>query len=502
MRAHIQLSALAIATFLVMAALATDPAQLATDDSGATREAARTGPAGSVTWQPTDVRVSAAETLFPGPQRNLYEPHIAFDPVDPNTLVAFAIDLSAQNANAELYSTLRAYRSIDGGASWTDEGAMAYDAGGTLFGGGDPVVTPTPGGELLFASLADAPDDSVGGIWVHRSSDGGATWTLPVLAVAEEETVDGTCPSTDKEWITAAPDGTLYITYTEFLHACEPIVQDPVGAVALAGIERISVRLVTSHDGGATWSAPTTLWDAYALGSMPRVTPEGTLLVAFWSTTLEPAGLCPFATSAVTAKAGGRPFSTLVIGRSADAGSSWSFHQQPVCVPDLAFALKPAFMPGGNFLPALTVDPSTGGVFVAYPEYVPLEQRFTVRLITSQDDALSWSGPTTVTPGPLDARMPTLLAHDGALRLAYVVTSDADETGWLAYAESLDGGAAWSPPTALSSATWDLAPTPDLGDYIGLAVQDGRIAVIWTDARNGSPTEIWMRSGTINGGGA
>ena len=452
----------------------------------------------SVKWAPTDVGVSKAATLFRGEQKSLYEPAIAIDPTNPNNVLAFAIDLSVQNVNDRLWSVTRGYRSTNGGRTWVDKGPLDYtnsprDAAKT--DSGDPVVAFDSNGTAYYASLA-SPPGRPGGIYVHRSRNGGASWEKPSVAVSEIEDEDkDICTGTDKEWLSIDPrTGDLYLTYTLFTYSCSGL-GDPLGADTFTRLQTIDIFLTRSQDGGRSWSKPREIWHGYALGAIPRVGPDGTLYTAFWATVVSPPSACPTALGTATVKGGGRPFAAIVMGSSKDRGKTWTYHHESVCGPEPALLTKPGRFVGGFFLPALSVDPVDGNAYVVYPSYLPDEQRVSV-LLSRSTDGETWSEPVELTPGDMDALIPTVVARDGVVYVTYVQTTP-EEKGDTFFVQSNDSGATWTRPFRLSTESADLALDPEVGDYNTLDVSDGRIAAIWTDARKGTHGEIWARVGEL-----
>lgn len=472
---------------------------------------------GRTSWDGTDVRVSDPEALFAGPNKNIREPTVAIDPADPQRMIAFAIDLSTLNFDPNMYGTNRGFLSTDGGRTWSDRGPIPYLPGGTdVTYSGDPVALFGPGGVAYLASLASFPTGdggpSPGGIYVHRSFDGGETWGLPVLAVEDAYDPERDyCNGTDKEWLSADPrTGRLYLAYTLFEWDKCTSYGDPFDVAYYSGLSDLGIWLTTSDDQGGTWSAPRKLWRGYALGAFPQVTPDGTILIAFWSTVTLSGTVCPTAVGMVPARAGGSPFAAMVVARSTDGGGSWSYHQEPMCgvEPEL---LKPGAFVGGNLDPSLSVDASTGIAYVAWPAYSPVDQRFAVKAIASADSGGTWSAPVELREGEDHALMPFVEADAGVARLIYMTTTP-DAKGYLLgspgakgdtfLVESTDGGRTWSDPFRLSTASADYSGSgvdrvADVGDYIGMDVAGGRVAAIWTDARNGNPTEIRARVGTV-----
>ena len=155
-------------------------------------------------------------------------------------------------------------RSNDGGATWTpkvlvnDQPSMTY---GETLGG---IVQVAPDGTVL----ATWWNTDRNNIMFDRSSDGGRTWGTDIRVNANPGTARWTA-----QWViplpamAIAPDGTIYISWTD----------------SAAGNENI----VVSHsvDGGSTWSAPVRVNDdpGTARQWMPDVAidPDGRLHVAW-----------------------------------------------------------------------------------------------------------------------------------------------------------------------------------------------------------------------------
>lgn len=452
-------------------------------------------------WSGSDVRISDPSLTFPGPEKRFFEPTIAIDPLDADSIVSIVIDHSTQNYHYAIWSADRAYRSTDGGATWLDQGPMRPQD----WDGGDPVLLFAPDGTAYYSELATQrlnTTERIGGILVYRSFDGAATWEEPVIAVSRERVGDK-CPSPDKEWLSRDAKGVLYLTWTDFVFDCEVLVDDPVGIFGLMSYDHASIKLVRSYDDGLTWSEPELVHDGYALGAVPSIEPDGTLHVTYWGTSTVPlVGSCPSIVGSAAAATFGDPrfFTSTFVSTTRDRGATWTHHETPACSNDVSFLVKAGEFTAPN--PTIASDPVTGETHVVFPRWDLTQDRMTMVHTSTSDHGATWSEPTEVTPDPgEDTWLATLhLGDDGVLRLAYVITRAADHTGDAAYTESLDGGLTWSPRTILTSETWDLAADQELGHYIEMDVSGGRIVVAWTDGRNGdwSGTEIWARTGTVS----
>ena len=83
----------------------------------------------------------------------------------------------------------------------------------------DDVVVFDDQGRAYWAYISflgirvDRPKNAANGIFVNRSHDGGRTWSDPIPVIDHVNSVE---PFEDKPWITAGPDGHLYVAWTRF----------------------------------------------------------------------------------------------------------------------------------------------------------------------------------------------------------------------------------------------------------------------------------------------
>lgn len=207
------------------------------------------------------------------------EPHIAVNPFDPDHLVMGAVDYNFPNVSV--------YVSIDGGVTW--EGPvqppfLAEDVGA----GGDPVIAFDRAGNVyvIFISIGieeftigpAADSTTVSSIAITRSEDGGRTWSEPVstyrsrieknLSTSRLGRLEGdiSLGFLDKPWLSIGPSAedpdkdVIYVTYTHF-ESVYPIVFPFSGNFPFFGVPVLetSIEVVSSDDGGRTWSDPVTV---------------------------------------------------------------------------------------------------------------------------------------------------------------------------------------------------------------------------------------------------
>ena len=180
-----------------------------------------------------------------------------------NTIVA--LTQSGRYVNGGGASNLVWASSQNGGHTWTTGGmpGTTVNEGGPWPRISDPSVAYDPQDNVWMLLGLGIDGNGFGHILlVDRSTDGGLTWSNPVTA--------GTAPGTfwDKTWITCDtwPSSQYYGNcYIEFDDNS-------------AGNE---MSMVTSTDGGLTWSPVRTPGCSSGLGGQPVVQPNGTVIVPY-----------------------------------------------------------------------------------------------------------------------------------------------------------------------------------------------------------------------------
>jgi hypothetical protein len=279
---------------------------------------------------------------------------------------------------------------------------------------------------------------------VSRSPDG-FTWSAPIAA-AEGFSSQGI--TFDKNWIAcdngaASPfRGRCYIAYTDTLRG-----------------DRLAV--ITSIDGGLTWSAPVGVPVTDAVGAFPVMKPAGELVIVYlW--------------------AGRR------IGASVSTDGAATFGP-PATVAELE--VRPARGLRFFVLPSADVDPS-GRVWATWHDC-----RFSTGcaansvVVATSTDGRTWSAPVRVTSGR-NAYLPAIGIHptSGRVALVYHVLQPGGGVD-VELVESRGGTsgrpAGFFPPRRLSAQTMKVEWMPDtvsgrmLADYLSVHYAGARPLAVW-----------------------
>ena len=172
----------------------------------------------------------------------------------------------------EMRTTIELVKSHDGGLTWSDPvgvsptvrrayGETGDESGAAgVFGtlrvvqGSQPTVTPDGNVHVAWMdSTDDRSQEGVGEIQLASSSDAGETWSTPVVAAVFNETEFRPRTSNFRFWassfpqIASGPEGEIYVAY--------------VGRPSDKPNDDGDVFLISSFDGGQTWSRPKVLND-------------------------------------------------------------------------------------------------------------------------------------------------------------------------------------------------------------------------------------------------
>jgi hypothetical protein len=396
------------------------------------------------------------------------EPAIAVNPIQPNNVVASWVFGPFQDLIAGV--------SFDGGRTWQQAPIpLTLCAGGSQVGGGDPWLSFAPNGDLYALNLAgmDFPSRTA---FVNKSSDGGLSWSAPVLVPGTTNTMP------DHPTITADPTDSRY-AYAAW-HSSANKGQNPA-------------VFTRTTNGGQTWETARIIFQTpqnyFVDINQIFVLQDGTLADLFFLY-YEPGNKPP-------------KQQTVAVLRSTDKGQSWS---GPIQGP----TMTPVFQPNGNnftadpetgtFLkdsgdPAFAID-SRGNLYAVWED-----GRFSgfqyndIAFSMSADGGLTWSTPIRVNQTPLNipllnrqAFLPSVaVMADGTIGVSYYDFRFNDPNPglptdyWLAQCHPSASIAAtnpanWGNEVRLTAASFNLEACVlfsdgefFLGDYVGGLVASG-----------------------------
>ena len=401
----------------------------------------------------TNIRVSPACDAYSS------ELSLAINPVNPLSLIAGANDFGCGSPTG----INGAYRSTDGGNTWSVAASMYNGLGGTGFAGpwGDPSLEFDDAGHALYSDIYDNGCGATAcAVSAYQSTDGGGTWPLGVmLNVATNDdknwtTVDNiaaspfhgraytswdyftggernvTSFSTDAgaTWsgINTVRNGTYFVTNTTDYDTANSL-----GYFLVAGDlggRNGNVSVSRSTNGGLTYTSVTAFTRQGTTGGVP---PQDFLTPGFDAD--RGFGTSPFAGRlylAVVDRRAGQTRKHVWVERSTDFGATWS---APVQVDDAVDTHDHSYV-------WLATSPTNGGVFAFYYDFGcaagAMANPYRYSMSSSTDGGLTW--------------------HQMAVQ---------------------DSSVAWG--TTRSGNNW-------VGDYESGKATDAVIYPYWADARDGS----------------
>jgi hypothetical protein len=459
--------------------------------------------------QPSVVNVTDNPTFIYG------EPEIAVNPKNPNNLVYVATALedtpncqvNTANPNHNLcqntltsfgpqptglvedvpgFSPNAIYTSFDGGKTWKDIPVPVFTspfAGAGFLYGGDPGITATPDGAFYlsedvinFQATGFILKD--GGVAVSKSTDGGRTWSTPVL----------TGTAGDRPFITSdASTGTVYEESGELTLGAGSTANPNAPNMGLPG------RYLVASTDGEHWATPVCTPDS--------TSPDGTSCTGFLGTGI--GGPFISAANGVFATGGGITGATCgtqpkceLFQTTTDAGLTWSQHVIPNS-------------PDSSDGPLVAADPASPGHFsVGYLNAA------NTKLIVWQthDYGNTWSGPTVLSNDPTFTKVlwkPWMAySSDGTLGLMWRTWEGAAGSSpySVSAAISSNGGATFSAPLEVSDGD-SAAPANPVGlyvlptfadDFSFITLNKDNVYVAWADWRQTDSQGFPERQGFLS----
>jgi hypothetical protein len=337
----------------------------------------------------------------------------------------------------------------------------------------DPWVTFSPNGDAYFFTL---PTDagSLSAMLVNKSTDGGLTWSAPVVLINEDDPEH----FNDKNSITADPFDSNFV-YAIWDRSRFP--SDQRYSHSLSGFPlslRSDAYLARTTDGGATWETPHAIFapsaNQFGIGHQITVVRagahQGRLVDSF---TL-------FHGSGANKK--GQEIAVMV---SDDHGATWS---EPITVSKMVpgFVSDPddgTPLRTGDIIPDIGAGPN-GELYLVWQEQTLAASGSAVAFSSSLDGGQTWSAPRRINTQPnVQAFTPSVEAlADGTIAVThYDLRFNTPDPATLPtdywFLHSHDGGATWT-ETRVTAQSFDhkLAPFARglfLGDYAGLVARGG-----------------------------
>jgi hypothetical protein len=422
------------------------------------------------------------------------ETSIAVNPTNHDNIIGGANDYQlASNPGGHVSETLlsRAHVTFDGGRTWTE---YPLNANSAYQATGDPSVAFDADGHAYYATLAfrfvGPASETTPDVIVSNSGDDGRTWTTSRVASGKGN-AGSVGEFLDKEYVTAWGHGNAIVTFGDFTDVQKGVT---VSAHIYASV---------THDSGATWSKPVVISGDLdeAFASIPTVTSDGRIFVAFLNTGDLTTGRDTYEVVEVSPTTGARVAGPFDVGLVIDGSTDYPIAFGRQTYQDSVFRSWAA----GN----ITADPTNpahlavvwsdmrNSVTPAPADPYKAVTNSDVIVSESSDYGRTWSAPTALAR-PNDQFMPWgAFDASGTLRIG-TFDRGTDAANHL-YDYSLVTDGAFSPvstqqsdPTKddrwFSGTTLDKAfphPSSFIGDYSNIAVVPGTTQVVayWTDMR-------------------
>lgn len=379
------------------------------------------------------------------------EPSIFINPINSNNLVAGSV---LDNV----------HYSFDSGLTWETK-KLTSDLG--VFG--DPCLIADISGSFYFLHLSNPEKTGwrsskiLDQIVIQKSEDGGKNWTSGV-GIGKNSP-----KQQDKQWAVVSPfNNEIYVTWTEF---------DKYGSKAEKDKSRILFS--KSNDGGLSFSNPlkinqfdgNCIDDDYTTeGAVPCVGINGEVFVA-WSFN-----------------------DKIYFDRSTDFGKNWLDEDILISEQPGGWSTEILGIGRSNGMPVTAVDHSKstyrGTIYVNWTDVRNGKDNTDVFIAKSTDNGTSWSKPIKVNSDKINShQFLTWMSVDPSTGYIYVVYYDRNNTKnnetEVTLAVSYNGGDSFVNKT-ISEKPFSVVPKGVFfGDYNNLNALNGIIRPIWTHYENG-----------------
>lgn len=434
-----------------------------------------------------------------------FEPHISVNPRDPEHLLVAAVSYGDDGVDLASCSEAwcselvisAAFVSWDGGGTWIPvtlecdlDPWTAFDTAGSAYVSCLYPVEFAPGRWRMLVAL-------------HRSRDGGRSFTGPTLVPAGEGT------SSDRPFLavdtTSGPrTGTVYVVRGQSVAISEEL-------------SWFGPSIVRSVDGGASFLEPSIhmINNLFNYPQGVQLLPNGDVAVLYVDTP-PPHGVVPRQDLVHVYNFSFRdprvPDSRSWVFVSPDGGETFGPPRLVAEHPVTAFAVDTSEPFFGRWYVAMSATVSYEAESWSFEDGSPTA----VYVMYSDDSGESWSPPIRVSDGVqsgLVGRTMMAANRDGIVGVAWYDDRNSSGEGCydIYFSVSADGGDTFTADRRLSSVTScqgvpgnvmvdpggerDVAARFPLGgDYSGLAAgPDGRFHVVWADSRTGV-YQLWTRS--------
>ena len=404
------------------------------------------------------VTIDPVIPIYPNPTTSQTEMTVAVHPLNPDVLI-----VGSNSASEDIVIGSQGwYYTSDAGLNWTGSDTLPLHTDLSRFMT-DPAVSIDLDGNLFFNTIIFGGGSA--DLLILRSTDSGSSWAqaaVPNLTSAE-----------DKNHLTID------------VNPSSPFVHNVYTAYTDFGPRIPSIMFSKSTDRGVSFGTPQPislgLGERFSQGVNLEVGPSGELYAA-WSAYYE---FPPDSTN-------------LGFTRSLDGGQSFEPPRSIRWVQDLrGFLTKGTHQIRLNSYPVVSVDrsfsPRRGWVYIVYAEKSP--QGPDVFLIRSEDGGINWSEPTRVNQDSTsnDQWLPWLSVDPmtGGLFVIYYDSRrfDANDSAEVYVSSSWDGGASF---VDIRVSAEPFLPVPIaglaegyIGDYLGIAAQGGIVWPVWNDDHTG-----------------